>query len=141
MYNYGASLGLRYSLTQTWSVGGNAAYAKLDRADNGDGLESSFNTPRWITNLNVSNGDLWRGLGFSVNYKHQDAFLWQSELATGNVSAINTLDAQVSYRLPKLNLLVKAGGTNVLNQAYYTFIGGPAVGGLYYTNLVWEPRF
>ena len=138
VFNYGASLGLRYSLTTNWSVGGNASFAKLDRAENGDGLESSFNTPRWITNLNVSNGNLWRGLGFSVNYKHQDAFLWQSELASGTVSAINTLDAQVSYRLQKLNLLVKAGGTNILNHYYYTFIGGPAVGGLYYANLVWE---
>ena len=140
-YNYGASLGLRYSLTQNWSVGGNASYTKLDRIDNGDGLESSFNTPRWITNVNIANGNLWQGLGFSVNYKHQDAFLWQSELATGTVSAINTVDAQVSYRLQKLSLLVKVGATNVTNQYYYTFIGGPAVGGLYYTNLVWEPRF
>ncbi|SFD82344.1 TonB-dependent receptor [Spirosoma endophyticum] len=137
-FNYGASLGLRYSLTTNWSVGGNASYAKLDRAENGDGLESSFNTPKWITNLNVSNGNLWNGVGFSVNYKHQDAFLWQSELATGNVSAINTLDAQVSYRLPKLGLLLKAGGTNLANKPYYTFIGGPAVGGFYYTNIVWE---
>ncbi|GAB3883968.1 TonB-dependent receptor [Spirosoma agri] len=138
VFNYGASLGLRYSLTTDWSVGGNASFAQLDRAENGDGLESAFNTPRWITNLTVSNGNVWRGIGFSVNYKHQDAFLWQSELATGTVSAINTLDAQVSYRLPKLNLLVKAGGTNLLNQYYYTFIGGPSVGGLYYTNVVWE---
>ncbi|GAB3219793.1 TonB-dependent receptor [Spirosoma arcticum] len=141
VFNYGASAGLRYSLTQTWSVGGNASFARLDRAENGDGLESSFNTPRWITNVNLSNGNLWRGVGFSVNYKHQDAFLWQSELATGNVAAINTLDAQVSYRLQKLHLLVKVGGTNVMNQPYYTFIGGPAVGGFYYTNLVWEPGF
>lgn len=141
VYNYGASGGLRYSLTQNWSVGGNASFAKLDRADNGDGLESSFNTPRWITNLSISNGNLWRGLGFSVNYKHQNAFLWQSELATGNVAAINTLNAQISYRLQSLNLLVKVGGTNLTNRYYYTFIAGPAVGGLYYTNLVWEPRF
>lgn len=141
VFNYGASLGLRYSLSQNWSVGGNAAFAQLDRAENGDGLESSFNTPRWITNVNVSNGNLWRGIGFSVNYKHQDAFLWQSELATGTVAPINTLDAQVSYRLATLNLLVKVGGTNLLNQPYYTFIGGPSVGGLYYINSVWEPRF
>ncbi len=140
VYNYGASVGLRYSLTQNWSAAGNASFAKLDRAENGDGLESSFNTPRWITNLSLSNGNLWRGIGFSVNYKHQDGFLWQSELATGTVAAINTLDAQVSYRLPKLPLLLKAGGTNLLNTPYYTFIGGPAVGGLYYTNLVWEPK-
>ncbi|MBO0931376.1 TonB-dependent receptor [Fibrella aquatilis] len=140
VYNYGASLGLRYSLTQHWSVGGNASFSKLDRAENGDGLESSFNTPRWITNLSISNGSLGRGFGFSVNYKHQDAFLWQSELATGSVAAINTLDAQVSYPLRALHLFIKAGGTNLTNKPYYTFIGGPAVGGFYYTNLVWEPK-
>ena len=141
VYNYGASVGIRYSLSENWSAGGNASFARLDRAENGDGLESSFNTPRWITNLSISNAALWRGLGFSVNYKHQDAFLWQSELATGRVSAINTLDAQVSYRLPSIHLLVKVGGTNVTNKPYYTFIGGPTVGGFYYTNLVWEPGF
>lgn len=139
VYNYGASLGLRYHLSGDWSVGGNASFARLDRVDSGDGLESAFNTPRWITNLSVSNSNLWRGVGFSVNYKHHDAFLWQSELATGTVPAINTLDAQVSYRVRKWNLLVKAGGTNVTNRFYYTFIGGPGVGGLYYVNLVWEP--
>ena len=137
-FNYGASLGLRYSLTTNWSVGGNASFARLDRAENGDGLESAFNTPQWITNLNVSNGNLWNGLGFSVNYKYQNSFLWQSELASGNVSAINTVDAQVSYRLSKPGLLLKAGGTNLFNKPYYTFIGGPAIGGFYYTNIVWE---
>jgi hypothetical protein len=54
----------------------------------------------------------------------------------GSVAAIYTLDAQVSYRLTKLNLVIKAGGTNVTNQPCYTFIGGPAVGGLSYTNLI-----
>ncbi|GAB3326949.1 TonB-dependent receptor [Larkinella ripae] len=140
VYNYGFSLGLRYSLTPNWSVAGNASFAKLDRADQGDGLESAFNTPRWITNLSIANGNLWRGLGFSVNYKHQDAFLWQSELATGTVSAINTLDAQVSYQVRNWNLGIKVGGTNLTNRYYYTFIGGPAVGGFYYTNLIWEPK-
>lgn len=145
VYSYGASLGIRYSLTPNWSAGGNASFAQLDRAENGDGLESSFNTPRWITNLSLSNGNLGgptgrRGIGFSVNYKHQDAFLWQSELATGNVGTINTLDAQVSYRFVRQALMIKVGGTNLFNHPYYTFIGGPAVGGLYYTNLVWEPN-
>ncbi|GAB4037718.1 TonB-dependent receptor [Spirosoma gilvum] len=138
VYNYGASLGLRYSLTTNWSIGGNASYAKLDRAEKGDGLESSFNTPQWITNLNVSNSNLWNGIGFSINYKYQSSFLWQSELATGTVPTINTVDAQISYQLNKVGVLIKVGGTNLLNHPYYTFIGGPAVGGFYYTNLVWE---
>lgn len=138
VYNYGASAALRYSVTANWSVGGNASFARLDRAENGDGLESAFNTPQWIANLTVSNGNLWKGLGFSVNYKYQSSFLWQSELATGTVSAINTFDGQLSYPLRKAGLLIKVGGTNLLNRPYYTFIGGPAVAGFYYTNLVWD---
>jgi iron complex outermembrane receptor protein len=138
VYNYGASAALRYSLTTNWSLGGNASFARLDRAENGDGLESAFNTPKWITNLTLTNGNVWSGIGFSVNYKYQSAFLWQSELATGMVPTINTVDAQLSYQLRKAGVLVKVGGTNLLNHSYYTFIGGPAVGGFYYTNLVWE---
>ena len=138
VYNYGASLGLRYSLKRHWSVGGNASFARLDRAENGDGLESAFNTPGWITNANVSNANVWNGIGFSVNYKHQSAFLWQSELATGTVQAINNVDGQVSYRWTKARVLIKIGGTNLLNHPYYSFIGGPLVGGFYYTNLLWE---
>lgn len=141
VFNYGASLGVRYSLTTNWSVSGNASFAQLDRAENGDGLESSFNTPRWITNLGVSNSNLWRNLGFSVNYKHQDAFLWQSELANGTVPAINNVDAQVSYNFANSNrstvpLSIKIGGTNLLNRPYTTFVAGPSVGGFYYATLV-----
>nr|WP_293837044.1 TonB-dependent receptor [uncultured Arsenicibacter sp.] len=138
VYNYGASAALRYSLTANWSAGGNVTFARLDRADNGDGLESAFNTPKWIANLSVSTGNLWKGIGFSVNYKYQSGFLWQSELATGQVAAINTVDAQLSYQLPKTGILIKAGGTNITNRPYNTFTGGPAIGGFYYTNLVWE---
>ncbi|QKZ14126.1 TonB-dependent receptor [Spirosoma sp. KUDC1026] len=138
VYNYGGSAALRYSLTTNWSLGGNASFARLDRAENGDGLESAFNTPKWITNLTLTNGNVWNDIGFSVNYKYQSAFLWQSELATGTVPAINTVDAQLSYQLRKAGVLIKVGGTNLLNRSYYTFIGGPAVGGFYYTNLVWE---
>jgi len=138
VYNYGASAALRYSLTTNWSLGGNASFARLDRAENGDGLESAFNTPKWITNLTLTNGNVWNGIGFSVNYKYQSKYLWQSELATGMVPAINTVDAQLSYQIRKAGVLIKLGGTNLLNQSYYTFIGGPAVGGFYYTNLVWE---
>lgn len=138
VYNYGASAALRYSLTANWSLGGNTSFARLDRAENGDGLESAFNTPQWITNLTVTNGNVWHGIGFSINYKYQSSFLWQSELATGTVPAINTVDAQLSYQLRNAGVLIKVGGTNLQNRSYYTFIGGPAVGGFYYTNLVWE---
>lgn len=136
VYNYGSSLGARYSAGRNWVISGNASLARLDRTDQGDGLEEAFNTPRWITNVGIGNPAVWRSLGFSVNYKYQSSFLWQSSLATGMVPATNTFDAQVSYVLPKPNLSVKLGGTNLLNRPYTTFTAGPSVGGFYYATVV-----
>ena len=138
VHNYGASLGVRYTIGGSWVIHGNASLAQLDRKESGDGLEEAFNTPKWITNVGISNSNVWQGLGFSVNYKHQSAFLWQSSLATGLVPAINNVDAQVSYRINTLGLGLKLGATNLLNRPYYTFVAGPSVGGFYYTAVVWE---
>ncbi|MCX6214676.1 TonB-dependent receptor [Spirosoma sp.] len=141
VYNYGASLGLRYSAGRDWVISGNASLAKLNRTDQGDGLEEAFNTPKWITNVGISNPTLWQNVGFSLNYKYQSSFLWQSSLATGVVPAINTFDAQLSYALPTPGRLVnslsfKVGGTNLLNRPYTTFTAGPSVGGFYYVTVV-----
>ncbi|GAB4014912.1 TonB-dependent receptor [Spirosoma koreense] len=138
VYNYGSSLGLRYSAGGNWVFSGNASLAKLDRTDQGDGLEEAFNTPKWITNVGISNPAIWSGVGFSVNYKYQSSFLWQSSLATGTVPAINTFDAQLSYTLPSPNLSFKLGGTNILNRPYTTFTAGPSVGGLYYLTITYS---
>ncbi|GAB3741003.1 TonB-dependent receptor [Spirosoma lituiforme] len=144
VYNYGSSLGLRYSAGRNWVLSGNASLARLDRTDQGDGLEEAFNTPKWITNVGLSNADLWQNVGFSVNYKYQSSFLWQSSLATGIVPAINTFDAQVSYTLRKSAtgsgpFSIKFGGTNLLNRPYTTFTAGPSVGAFYYTTIVVSP--
>ncbi|GAB3898432.1 TonB-dependent receptor [Larkinella knui] len=136
VFNYGSSLGLRYSAGRHWVLAGNGSLARLDRTDQGDGLEEAFNTPKWITNMSIANPTLWKNLGFSVNYKYQSSFLWQSSLATGRVPAIHTVDAQVSYGLSKPSLSFKLGGTNLLNRPYTTFAAGPAVGGLYYATVV-----
>ena len=144
VYNYGSSLGLRYSAGRNWVLSGNASLARLDRTDQGDGLEEAFNTPKWITNVGLSNADLWQNVGFSVNYKYQSSFLWQSSLATEIVPAINTFDAQVSYTLRKSAtgsgpFSIKFGGTNLLNRPYTTFTAGPSVGAFYYTTIVVSP--
>ena len=146
VYNYGASLGIRYSAGRNWVLSGNASLARLARTDQGDGLEEAFNTPKWIANVGIGNPAIWQNWGVSVNYKYQSSFLWQSSLATGIVPAINTFDAQISYAMPRPNrdvgprtvgpLFIKIGGTNLLNRPYTTFTAGPGVGGFYYAVVV-----
>lgn len=135
VYNYGASLGLRFRAVDNFILSGNASFAKLDRKDSNDGLEEAFNTPQWILNVGIGNRKLTDRLGFNLNLKWQDTFLWQSSLATGNVPAYSSLDGQISYAFPKQKLDVKLGGTNLLNKYYFNFLAGPSIGGFYYLTL------
>jgi iron complex outermembrane receptor protein len=112
---------------------GNATLAKLDRVEQHDGLEDGFNTPEWIYNISFGNASLFKNLfGFNINFRRQSSFLWQSSLATGTVPAYETLDVQFQYNLLKAHTNLKLGATNLLNRYYYSFIGGPSIGGLYY---------
>jgi iron complex outermembrane receptor protein len=86
-----------------------------------------------MTNISFGNDKIYKTLGFLVTYRWQSQYLWQSSLATGNVPAYQTVDAQVSFSWDKLRL--KIGGTNIFNRYYYSYLGGPNVGGFYYSSI------
>lgn len=136
VYNYGSSLGIRYNFYRQFTLGGNLSYAKLYRKQFNDGLEESFNTPAWITNLSIGNAEVIRDVGFNLVWHWQDAIPWQSSLGTGMVPSYHNLDAQVSLKFPKAKLWLKVGGSNVLNHRYYQMIAGPTIGAMYYVTVV-----
>jgi outer membrane receptor protein involved in Fe transport len=124
---------LSYNFFKKYTISGNYSYAQLDKVDKQDtGLETAFNTPKHIVNLSFSNREVVKNLGFSVAWRWQNNFEWKSQLANGTVPAYKTVDAQVTYRLPKIYSTVKVGGSNIFNQRYYQYIGGPEIGALYY---------
>jgi len=132
-YNYGGTFGITWNMPGNFRLYGNATLAKLDRVEQHDGLEDGFNTPEWIYNISFGNPSLFKNLfGFNVNYRWQSSFQWQSSLATGTVRAYGTVDLQLQYNFQKPHATLKLGATNILNKYYYSFIGGPAIGGLYY---------
>ncbi|MDF7811993.1 TonB-dependent receptor [Hymenobacter sp. YC55] len=132
VYNYGGSLGLRYELPGNYLAGGSVTYTRLDRTESGDGLEDGFNTPRWAYNLSLGNENAYKNFGFGVNYRWQARYYSQTFLVNGYVPAYHTLDAQVSYTAAAPNLRFKLGASNLLNEYYVSYLGGPSVGGLYY---------
>lgn len=131
VFNYGASLALRYNWTEKYSFQGNVTYAKLDRKEDNDGLEDSFNTPAWQVNTSIIGEKIWKNLNASVSVHWQKDFLYQSFLVNGIVPAYWTLDAQTSYDFSKIN--IKIGATNLMNRYYYSMLGGAHIGGFYYT--------
>ncbi len=130
---YGFGLSLDYRLPLNFTIGGNVASDILK--DVPTNFVAFFNAPKYKANVNVGNSGFGPGkrLGFNVAYRYQGGFLYQGDFATGNLPAVQTLDAQVSLKLPKANKsIIKLGATNLLNQYYYNAIGNSQIGGLYY---------
>jgi len=132
VHNFGGAAGLRYDAGRGYLAGANATYTRLARIDSGDGLEDGFNTPRWAYNLSLGNENAYQNFGFGLNYRWQQGYYSQTFLVTGDVPAYHTLDAQLSYAVPAATLRFKLGASNVLNDYYVSYLGGPSVGGLYY---------
>jgi outer membrane receptor protein involved in Fe transport len=129
---YGFGLGLDYRLPVNFTVSANLSSDVL--SDVPEGFVSFFNAPKYRFNASFGN----TGFGpqdrasFSLAYRWQDTFYYNGDFANGRVPKINTLDAQVSYKLLEAKSVVKIGGTNILNQYYVNAIGNARVGGLYY---------
>ena len=97
--SYGSSLGLTYNFYKTFTVSGNLNYNKIKGITNPDLFVTGFNTPALTSNLSIGNRAITKNAGFNIVWKWQDSFLWESPLVTGNIAAINNIDAQVTYRM------------------------------------------
>lgn len=136
VYNYGISAGVTYT-SNGYTAHANATYSKLRKSANEDGLEDGFNTPEWMVNLSAAKSNLFKHTGAAISWRWQSAYYWQSFLATGNVKAYATLDAQLTHSFTPTGLTIKLGATNLLNNYYASFLGGPSVGGMYYVTLTY----
>ena len=76
--------------------------------------------------------------GFNVMMRWQDKINWEGELANGPVKAFATIDAQLSYKLPKIKSSIRIGGTNITNKYYQNAFANPRIGGLYYTSFIYN---
>jgi iron complex outermembrane recepter protein len=130
--NFGSALGVTYNFYKKYTVAGNVNFNKMKNSSTNDIFVTGFNTPQWTTNLSFGNREVVKNIGFNVVWRWQDSFLWESPLVTGAVDSYNTIDAQVSYRLPKQHTQLKVGGANIFNQRYIQYAGGPTIGALYY---------
>ncbi|MGG9960381.1 TonB-dependent receptor [Ferruginibacter sp. SUN106] len=129
---YGSSVGVTYNFYKTFTISGNVNYNNIKGNSTPDLFVTGFNTPKFTSNISFGNRAITRNIGFNIVWKWQDSFLWESPLVTGAVDAINNIDAQVTYRLPKIKSTIKLGGTDILNNRHIQYAGGPTIGALYY---------
>jgi outer membrane receptor protein involved in Fe transport len=138
VYNYGLSAGITYS-SSGYTTNVNTTYSKLRKSANEDGLEDGFNTPEWMINISASKNEIFKHTSAGIGWRWQTSYYLQSFLVNGTVPAYSTFDAQVTYSFNTAYKL-KAGATNLLNKYYYSFLGGPSIGGMYYITFTYAMK-
>jgi iron complex outermembrane recepter protein len=137
--SYGIGLGLSYNLPKGYQITGSYNYATFDDDANDDSeFRAGFNTPENKYTIGIGNRKLTKSLGFNVNYRWQDEFLWQSDFGSAMIGEFGVFDAQVSYKVTSIKTMVKIGGSNLLGGDYRTNFGGPFVGQQYYISLTFD---
>ena len=135
---HGYGLGMDYRMKNNFSAFFNA-YSDII-TDVPSGFKSYFNTPKYKLNAGFSNSGVGKKelVGFNILARWQDSFEWEGELANGPLKSITTVDAQVSYKLPKINSMIRLGGTNIFNKYYKNAYGNPEIGGVYYASFIYR---
>lgn len=129
---YGYGLSLSYLLANNFTVSGNFYSDKI--TDVPKGFVANYNTPPYRLHVGLYNSGFGKNqkIGFAIQYRWQDSFMFENDFANGDVDAFSTLDAQVSCKLLKNKAQLRIGGTNILNHYYKNAFGNPQIGGLYY---------
>jgi outer membrane receptor protein involved in Fe transport len=133
---WGWALGGEYELPEGFRLSGNVSYIQLLHVP--AGVFTQLNTPAYSVNTGIGKTDIWKGLGFGINWRYQTGYQYEGSFAIGNIPAVSTLDAEIHYRIPRWKLLLKLGGTNILNHYYRNAFGNSLIGGLYYAEAAYN---
>jgi iron complex outermembrane recepter protein len=133
----GIGLGLTYNLPKNFVVTGNYNYATFSGETSSD-FQANFNTPQNRYSFGVGNRKIVKNLGFNVNFRYQDSFLWESSYGIATIPSYGVLDAQVNYKVSSIKSVIKIGGTNLGGNDYRTNVGAPFIGQTYYVSITFD---
>ncbi len=132
---YGWAFGADLNLMRGYYLKGNVAYNKVEDGADYDGRQTRYNTPDYRFNIGFGNRQILKNIGFHLNYRWQNEFLWESNFGVAQIPAFATLDANLAIKVPKIKSIVKIGGSNILNNYYTSSFGSAQIGGLYYVSI------
>jgi iron complex outermembrane recepter protein len=138
--SYGVGLGLTYSLPKNFIINGNYNWADLDAQETAE-FNAGFNTPNNRFSVGIGNRKLAKNLGFNINYRWQEDFIWISSFGNNLPAVIpsfGVLDAQVNYKVSAIKSMIKIGATNLGGGDYRTNLGSPFVGQQYYVSITFD---
>ncbi len=136
-YSWGAGLGLTYMLPKGYQA--KASYNYMDfSSQTADASVLGFNASNHQMYVGISNSNVWKNMGFAIDYRWQSSIAWSSDFADGTVKARGMLDANVSFGIPKAMTTIKIGATNIAGPTYRTNVGGPFIGRTFFVSLTYD---
>ncbi|HEY4876624.1 MAG TPA: TonB-dependent receptor, partial [Puia sp.] len=136
-YGYGLSLDYRLPMNFTIGVNGSSDILQNQPAN----FVTYFNAPKYRANVSFGNTGFGpkKLMSFNIVLRWQDGITnYESDFVNGSLPSVRTLDAQISYKIPKIKSVIKIGATNLLNQYYTDGVGNSDVGGLYYVGFAYN---
>ncbi|WP_333780823.1 TonB-dependent receptor domain-containing protein [Tenacibaculum pacificus] len=134
---YGGGISLSTAVLDGLNIGVNYMYNKFkEHQKGGDIYEtgSFFNTPEHKFRASLGKETVFKNVGFNINARWQDSFLWSSNAVNSVISARTVLDAQINLRVPTIKSTFKVGGTNLFGTPYLTAPGIGEIGSVYYVS-------
>jgi iron complex outermembrane recepter protein len=144
VYSYGSTASLDAVLPGDFHLSGSYTFTEFNAEDAiaaNPNYFPDFNFPQHMVKGSFGNRDLIDGVGFQVDYRWIDNYLFQSPNGQALVPERNVIDAALFYHLQPAKCLLKVGATNLLNDPYTPVYGGPTIGGTYYFQVTFDELF
>lgn len=147
---WGSGIILEYNFPKKYKIQANYTYADTDleiptdedlSAISNELPSLGFNAPNHSYNISLNNRDVFKGLGFSLQYQWWDSYVWKSALGTADIPSTGIFNAALSVKLRESPILIKVVGSNLLNRDFNTVIGGPSIGAQYHVSVTFDKFF
>ena len=129
----GGSIGITTKVFGDYNLGFNYTFANFDFDQDSDpDYEAGFNTPENKVKFSFGNPVIYENLGFNLNFRWNDEYLWESTFADAIIEESTVIDLQVNYTVPKWNSTFKVGGVNIGGKEYMSAPGVGKIGSQYF---------
>ena len=137
--SYGGSIGLNTRVLKKLDLGLSYTLAKFDFDQASDpNFSAGFNTPEHKFKISLGSQNIVGNLGFNINVRWSDEYLWQSTIANAVIPQRTVGDAQINYFVPKIKSMFKLGGANLGGQEYQSAPGSPFIGSQFFVSWVFN---
>ncbi|WP_062053931.1 TonB-dependent receptor [Aquimarina longa] len=134
--SFGAIIGVTTKILGNFDVGVNYTYTEQDFDKSKDpDFRTNFNTPKHKVKATFGHTSLFKNFGFNTSYRWSDSYFWEQSFADGDIPSFSVIDAQISYKVPKLKAILKVGATNIAGKEYFSAFGTGHIGSQYYIGI------